>query len=102
MFINTRKSFKFTSDNGTLFEKRAGWIGEVPKWVEEHWYFKSLCKDGSVTAIVSSKDKDINAVLEAKPENDQPKSDECEPEATLNTPPVSVETKSGKSAKNTQ
>jgi post-segregation antitoxin (ccd killing protein) len=60
MFINTKKSFRIKSDNGTVFEARAGWIGEIPKWVEEHWFFKGLCKDGSVTAIVSTKDKDID------------------------------------------
>lgn len=65
MFINTKKSFKVKADNGTEFEVRAGWIGEVPKWVEDHWYFKALCKDGSVTAIVSTKDKD------ATPEDDE-------------------------------
>ena len=52
MIINTKVCIKITSDNGTIFEVKAGWIGEVPKWVAEHWYFKALCKDGSVTAIV--------------------------------------------------
>jgi hypothetical protein len=64
MFIATRKSFKVKSDNGTLFEARAGWIGEIPKWVEAHWYFKALCADGSVTAIISKQDKDIAAAQE--------------------------------------
>jgi len=54
MFINTTKNIRIISDNGTKFEARAGWIGEIPKWAEEHWYFKALCKDGSVTAIVRS------------------------------------------------
>lgn len=78
MFINTKKTFQIKSDNGTVFEAKAGWIGEVPKWVEEHWYFKALCKDGSVTAIVSGKDKDIAAALEGsgqEPPADPPKAD---------------------------
>jgi hypothetical protein len=54
MFINTKKCIKIVSDNGTIFEAKAGWIGEVPQWVAEHWYFKALCKDGTVTAIVRS------------------------------------------------
>jgi hypothetical protein len=55
MFINTKVCFEVISDNGTKFNARAGWIGEVPEWVQSHWYFKSLCKDGSVTAIVKNK-----------------------------------------------
>jgi hypothetical protein len=34
-----------------------GFIGEVPAWAQEHWYFKALCKDGSITAIVASEEK---------------------------------------------
>ena len=56
MFINTKNCIKIVADNGTKFEAKAGWIGEVPKWVQEHWYFKALCKDGTVTAVVSAKD----------------------------------------------
>jgi hypothetical protein len=54
MFINTKRCIKIVADNGTKFEAKAGWIGEIPQWVESHWYFKALCKDGSVTAIVKS------------------------------------------------
>ena len=68
MFINTKKAFKINADTKTQlsFEAKAGWIGEVPQWVEEHWYFKALCKDGTVTAIVSSRDKDIQDVTDPK------------------------------------
>ena len=100
MFINTKKSFKLTSENGTAFEKRAGWIGEVPKWVEDHWYFKALCEDGSVTAIVSSRDKDIAAALEEtgeKPLTDPPKADNGD--AKDDKHPVSTGTKTGKGSK---
>jgi hypothetical protein len=67
MFVNTKKTIKIVSDNGTVFSAKAGWIGEVPEWVQEHWYFKSLCKDGTVTAIVSTKDKAVQAAVEQKP-----------------------------------
>ncbi|GHV35104.1 hypothetical protein FACS1894187_07090 [Synergistales bacterium] len=68
MFINTKKSFKIKGDDGTVFEQRAGWIGEVPNWVENHWYFKALCKDGTVTAIVSAKDKAVQVAVKQKPD----------------------------------
>ncbi len=113
MFINTKKSFKVKSDNGTVFEKKAGWIGEVPKWVEEHWFFKALCSDGSITAIVSKKDKDIAAALEptegSNPPPVAPNTGETPPTdnaptdgdktATDNTPPVNVGTATGKKSK---
>jgi len=71
MFINTKKTIKIVSDNGTEFSAKAGWIGEIPQWVEKHWYFKALCKDGTITSIVSAKDKDIQAALEL-PKSDEP------------------------------
>jgi hypothetical protein len=74
MFINTKKSIKIIADNGTKFEARAGWIGEVPQWVENHWYFKALCKDGSVTAIVKS-----GATPVTPPTNDPPKQPDGNP-----------------------
>jgi hypothetical protein len=87
MFINTKKTFKITSDNGIVFEARTGWIGEVPKWVEEHWYFKALCDDGSVTSIVSSKDKDIeNAVEPPKPDGKTTKGKPYVPPSIAETP----------------
>ena len=59
MFVNCRKSSRITGDNGQTFDMPAGFIGEVPEWVAKHWYFQALCKDGTVTAIVSKKDKDL-------------------------------------------
>lgn len=67
MFINTKNAIKIVSDNGTVFSAKAGWIGEVPDWVQEHWFFKALCKDGTVTSIVSTKDKAAQATPEQKP-----------------------------------
>jgi len=65
MIITTKANIKITSDNGTKFEAKAGWIGEVPQWVENHWYFKALCKDGTVTAIVKG---GATPVTPAKPD----------------------------------
>ncbi len=106
MFINTKKTIKIKSDNGTVFEAKAGWIGEVPQWVEKHWYFEALCKDGSVTAIVSKKDKDIAAAVEGTAQDEPPAGDKAaEPSkaddgnaAPDDKPPVDVGTK-GKGAK---
>jgi hypothetical protein len=68
MFINTKKTIKIVSDNGIVFSAKAGWIGEVPEWAQKHWYFKALCKDGTVTSIVSAKNKAVQAVVEQNPD----------------------------------
>jgi len=70
MFINTNKSIKVKSNDGKIFEVKTGWIGEVPEWVAEHWYFKALCKDGTVTAIVSS--RPVKAAVVAPPKEQTP------------------------------
>lgn len=49
------------------WEMPPGFIGEVPSWVEKHWYFGVLCKDGTITAIKSKSDRDIQ--LAADDEN---------------------------------
>lgn len=41
-----------------------GYIGEVPAWVEKDWFFKACCKDGSITAIQSTSDRDIQAATD--------------------------------------
>ena len=60
MFINCKKSVEI-SDGKQKYVILKDYIGDVPKWVENHWYFKALCKDGTVTSIVSTNDKDIEA-----------------------------------------
>ena len=35
----------------------AGYIGKVPEWVEGHWYYKALCNDGTITAVVRTQEK---------------------------------------------
>jgi hypothetical protein len=66
MFITCRKKVKFTHpDNASVaWEMNPGFIGDVPQWVENHWYFGKLCADGSITAIVSKRDRDIRDAFE--------------------------------------
>jgi hypothetical protein len=66
MFVTCRKKVKFTANNGTVWKMKPGFIGDVPAWVVKHWYFDKLCKDGSITAIVSKKDKDVQDAIEGK------------------------------------
>lgn len=58
MFINCKKNVEI-SDGKQKYAIPRAYIGEIPKWVESDWYFKALCKDGTITAIVSSKDKAV-------------------------------------------
>lgn len=53
------------------WEMPPGFIGEVPGWVEKHWYFDALCKDGTITAIKSKSDRDIQAAVDEKAAEEQ-------------------------------
>lgn len=69
-FISCNKSVEVRGDGG-VFPIPAGYIGSVPDWVEKHWFFGALCKDGTITAIVSTKDADLesaDAAAKAKEE----------------------------------
>lgn len=46
---------------------KRGFIGDVPPWVEDNWYFDALCKDGSITVINGKSDKDISSVVDENP-----------------------------------
>ena len=46
----------------------AGFIGDIPSWVEKHWYFEACCKDGIITAIKSKSDRDIQNAIDSKPQ----------------------------------
>lgn len=65
------KAVRFTSpDNpAVLWDMKPGFIGEVPNWVEKDWYFKTCCKDGTITALKSSRDKDIQTATDIKTED---------------------------------
>lgn len=81
------KKVKFVApDNpNATWEMAPGYIGEVPSWVEKDWYFKALCDDGSVTAIKSSSDRDIQAATDNKSEETPPTGET--PPSTDETPP---------------
>lgn len=69
-FISCKKSVEVRGD-GDVFPIPAGYIGQVPDWVEKHWFFEALCKDGTITAIVSTKDsalEEADAAAKAKAE----------------------------------
>ncbi|MCM1059461.1 MAG: hypothetical protein NC452_04130 [Eubacterium sp.] len=61
MFVKCSKRVKFTHPENpkVIWEMPAGFIGDVPNWVENHWYFAACCKDGIITAIKSKSDRDI-------------------------------------------
>jgi hypothetical protein len=71
MFVTCRKNVKFTnSDNPKVsWAMKPGFIGEIPTWVEKSWYFAKLCADGSITAIVSKRDRDVQDVVEGGENN---------------------------------
>lgn len=79
MFIKCSKKVKFVcSDNPKVtWEMDPGFIGDVPSWVEKDWYFKALCEDGSITAIKSHNDRDIQDATDDK--NEEPPVPEGEP-----------------------
>jgi len=55
-FINCKKSVEIVDGkNKACFP--AGYIGRVPEWAEQHWYYKALCKDGTITAVVRANEK---------------------------------------------
>lgn len=60
------RKVKFTApDNpNVIWEMDRGFIGNVPEWVEKDWYFKTCCSDGSITAIKSGSDRDIQSVID--------------------------------------
>lgn len=55
MFIQCRKPVKIKDyANGREMFLPKDYIGSVPTWVEKDNYFKLLCKDGTITAHVST------------------------------------------------
>lgn len=70
MFVKCSKRVRFTNpDNAKVsWEMPAGFIGDIPSWVEKHWYFEACCKDGIITAIKSKSDRDIQNAIDSKPQ----------------------------------
>ena len=63
MIISSKETAKFINqkDNNEEFQITNGYIGEIPKWVEDDWYFKALAADGSVTEIIAEPPKKVTA-----------------------------------------
>lgn len=57
-FIHCTKNVEI-SNGAEKCRISAGFIGEVPGWVEKHWYFNALCKDGTITTVTSTKDAEL-------------------------------------------
>lgn len=70
MFVKCSKRVRFTNpDNAkATWEMPAGFIGDIPSWVEKHWYFEACCKDGIITVIKSKSDRDIQNAIDSKPQ----------------------------------
>ena len=61
----TRKVKFIAPDNpNVIWKMEPGFIGNIPEWVEKDWYFKTCCSDGSITAIKSGSDCDIQSALD--------------------------------------
>lgn len=78
MFVKCSKNVRFTHPENPqiTWDMPPGFIGDVPNWVEKHWYFDALCKDGSITAIKSHNDRDIHNAIDDKNQERQQKSDD--------------------------
>lgn len=89
MFIKCSKKVKFVCpDNPKVtWEMDPGFIGDVPSWVEKDWYFKALCEDGSITAIKSHSDRDIQDATDDKGEDAAGDKGEEPPTSAGETPP---------------
>lgn len=78
MFVKCSKNVRFIHPENPkiTWDMPPGFIGDVPIWVENHWYFDALCKDGSITTIKSHNDRDIHNVTDDKKQKEQQKSDD--------------------------
>lgn len=60
MFIHARAARMFRHPvTGETFTVPNGFIGEVPAWVEQTPYFQQNCADGTITALVSTRDSEL-------------------------------------------
>lgn len=80
------KAVRFTTNDNpaVVWDMKPGFIGEVPDWVEKDWYFKACCKDGIITALKSSRDRDIQIVTDKAPTGEIPEIGETKPPADEN------------------
>lgn len=85
-FVTCRKTVKITDDlTGEVFRMPSGFIGSVPKWVENHWYYKAMCNSGTITAIVSTHDNDLEKTEAEAKSKETAKRIEQEKAAKINT-----------------
>lgn len=106
MFVKCSKNVRFTHPENPhiTWDMPPGFIGDVPNWVEKHWYFDALCKDGSITAIKSHNDRDIHNATDDKKQEEQQESDDNptddkQGEEKGKEPPKQSETKKGSGGK---
>lgn len=72
-FVNCKKMVNIVDYNQPkaqggfeTFVMFPGFIGEVPDWVTKNWYYKALCNDGTITAIVSTANQQDLALQESE------------------------------------
>jgi hypothetical protein len=68
MFIHARAARRFTNEQtGEVFQVANNFIGAAPEWVMHDEYFQACCQDGTITALIDTKDPSIEqAEIEAK------------------------------------
>lgn len=106
MFVKCSKNVRFTHPENPqiTWDMPPGFIGDVPNWVEKHWYFDALCKDGSITTIKSHSDRDIHNATDDKKQEEQQKSDDVladdkQHEEEVKEPPKQSDSKKGSGGK---
>lgn len=66
MFVVSKRNIIVPNqDRSVEFHIPKDFMGEVPAWVSESPYFKSLVKDGKVIVSKSKKDSDVDAAMKA-------------------------------------
>lgn len=105
MFVKCSKNVRFTHPENpqVTWDMPPGFIGEVPNWVEKHWYFDALCKDGSITTIKSHSDRDIHNATDDKKQEEQKSdddpADDKQGEEEVKEPPKQSDNKKGSGGK---
>jgi len=61
MFITCKKAVKIPSGTGFV-SLPAGFLGNIDEGLKTHWYFKALCKDGTISFCENTSAAEIEAV----------------------------------------
>lgn len=67
MFIHCKKNLEIREGENML-SIPAGFIGDVPAWAAEHWFFKAAMEDGTISAPEGRKDADLEKAARKKGE----------------------------------